>query len=368
MFEHRILTQLFALNENVNVVRSFPGALPISLSEHTLRTCLPFGYVCSLKANGSRAFLFIIRDVEGLDIVYTYDRGQNITNIRNSVTTGHTAEFEDLLGKLVSSTVTVLDVETIGKNILAFDALCIENVICTNYCYSERHHMLARYVDTMVTRNGDDPQMCDDAIAHAWGHLTTPTLTTNKDHVACVHVGNGHKLSVKPIFPTSSVGQMWTEYDNKGCVQMEGVVFTRLRNRYEPYRCDAKSVIKWKDGDDNTVDFMVDTTQSSVGLCCVYGIPSHYTSQTVGNVVLSCESSSETGKFLNVSYGNVPDQLVGQCRHTVCEFKYVGAAWQFVMMRKEKSRPNSMETFKRTLESITESLTISCLSSVLGNG
>lgn len=368
-YEHDVFSCLFQHHEDINVIRSFPGNLPVSLDRGSLHNVIPFGYVCSLKADGERCFLFLVSfwvDGKRYRQAYTYDRSERVRFLNDRLGFGENDNDDDD-PDVQELSLSILDVEVVGDLLLCFDLLCAENHVYVEECYLKRHGalegLLRRWVDPSAAPYYDDGS---GSSVSAWRDIATEQLTTSRDDVPVVHFPAGQTLVVKPIFDLVKAGSMWETYRKKGAATMEGIIFTRLRNRYEPFRCSGMSVVKWKHLAVVSVDFSVFPVREKDAVVGCEGVPEEYTTGTTGNVSLGCRHVSGRQDDVVVCRGyvgpEVHDVLVSG---TICEFVYDTGRWTCIKVRRDKTFANTVETFRRTVESLVENITIDEISRVL---
>jgi hypothetical protein len=361
MFEHGVLTTLLFQNKDVNVIRKFPGTLPVSLSRKVLEEILPFGYVFSIKADGDRAFLFILQDlVTNKQHVYLYGRDESIVLVSSNLTKIETIEELQKMMSLDTMRLTVLDVEVLhgSEQLLVFDALCLSSMNVVNISYERRHARMCEWVERM-----SKGRICETETSDKW--LPFPSLTLSKTLPKITY--GMFTLFPKPIFSTCDFGKVWRAYE-KSLGDLEGAVFYRLLTLYSPFRCDEMAVLKWKVLNRVTVDFLVDARApkagSTVTLSTVFGISAKFTTETKGNVILL--STPPGSQYpLKVAYGFVPPHLLVDVDTQIAEFYFIDGAWQFQRVRRDKSTPNDISVAVATMKNIEENLTSEMISDVL---
>jgi hypothetical protein len=287
--------------------------------------------------------MFLMADTNHTELVYTYDRAEKIEYIVNQWMALDEVALERTI---MACELTILDVEQVDKLYIVFDAIMVRGRVCVNQCYLDRHLACVAYVQQRPDSGGVPCPM-----ALAWSNIGVEPITTRAHCPVSAKVGSDHTLVVKPVYPTASVGPMWCAYRDGGSISMEGIVFTRLLNRYEPYRCDMGSVVKWKAPENISVDCRICPISGELakGLLTV---PAMYTSQTHGNVRLGCMAANKLVHVASALLDREQLRYVG----SVGEFTFRAGKWVFVQHRQDKVVPNSMETFIVTVASMVEKI------------
>jgi hypothetical protein len=360
MFEHGVLTKLLFQNNRVNVIRSFPGTLPVSLSRHALTNVLPFGYVFSIKADGYRSFLILLQDfATGLKHVYLYKRDESITVVHSDIKESDSIEDLQELMALPSMHLTILDVEVLDSQLLVFDVLCLNNQNVVNMSYERRHASIVKWIE-----KSEASEVADKKTSSAWLPLSSLTM----ESIHTMRIGK-YDVFAKPIFATRDFTKVWASYC-KSLGELEGVIFYRLLKMYSPFRCDDTAVLKWKVLGRITLDFLVDSRVplpgSTVTLSTVFGVSETFTTQTKGNVILiSTPLGSQSP--MRVAYGFVPSHQMEAVDQKIAEFVFVEGVWQFHMLRADKKKPNNIATVVATIKNIEENISDSDLGEFLSN-
>lgn len=234
-------------------VRSFPGALPVSVEDATTaRGLVHNGYVASPKANGTRCFLWVLVDHRaGSTMVFIQHRDDSVNILldtfpatkqeehvppprvrANRVLVNVTSQVVEVAAKAVatprldvhsttystpatskwqpsSSTangtnVFLFDAEILpGNHVSVFDTLVYESRNFVGVCYRLRHAAAHRALSTMVSPSVavfyKDGNTCPWSSKRAEKAALMVSPPSNPRGMLCFH-DNGFFITVKPIF------------------------------------------------------------------------------------------------------------------------------------------------------------------------
>ena len=290
-----------------NIRNNFPGTMPVSINQNIVSDILPFGYVCSLKADGVRVLTMIHNNV-----YVTIKRDMKHDSQQ------HETPIEGLY---------LFDSELLPSgDVLLFDALVYDSRDVLSLGYLERHELVRRF----LARYG------------------TPALTTTLDKIAIasgyrtatVRI-NGRSLSAKRIYNIMDMVRMW-EDSHLEEYQNDGLIFTLLQHRYTMTRTVPQAVLKWKPPGQITVDFRAKQTRNRVAL-----------------YVYDRDQSNEIlyARTYNNERHSVDEKIV--------EAKFQDGAWSIIKVRTDKLLPNDMVTLRNTIRSIDEAVSFDNLREML---
>lgn len=353
--ELKLLNVVFS-NDN-REVRSFPGALPISLSRQQLQN-LPFGYVWSIKVDGERAFLFVCC-FAGEYTCWTLSRDLQRTNL----TKGSVPIFVE------DCEISILDVEVCEGVVYIFDVLMFNNVVVTRKCVLQRLEMAYKLLTLMPNSNTNTPWW--------WSDLPEVSMTPtqyNRD-VTCA-LQPKLQLVVKPFFLYCKLHVVLPLI--KPRVVHDGIVFTRLFQEYKSYRSEPLAFIKWKNIDQITIDCVI-RVNSKCRPNTVFGVSQDYTVRTSGNIIICVSRADKTGvrtqdrnQNLNtpntdipLAYANVDERHYNPLTKldgTVGEFGWCDkVGWFLHRLRPDKMKSNSLYTVVKTIENLKDEITVAQL-------
>jgi hypothetical protein len=343
--ELRLLNLVFAHDKRE--VRTFPGALPISISRKELKD-IAFGYVWSVKADGNREFLFIDEKKSKQVSWWTLGRDLKTNCAPPELNT--------------NSVISIFDVEVCDDIIYIFDSLMVRNVVTIRKCVLER-------IDAAYAMLTDFPQHTQTK--WWWDDLkseSTMTPTKYNRNTCCILPGSTMKLVVKPFFLYGALPDIWSIVSQR--LLNDGIIFTRLFQKYESYRSAPLSFIKWKPRDLITIDTVIrDNSGRSPGV--IFGIPMDFSFATKGNVLLcitrtATSGVTRSGKSNNralsglqdtpFAHGNV-DEIkfdLESIDSKVGEFAWDGTAWNLHRLRDDKTKSNTIDTICKTIENLRD--------------
>lgn len=343
--ELRLLNSVFSHDKRE--VRTFPGALPISISRKELKD-IAFGYVWSVKADGTREFLFI--DEKESKQISWWTLGRDLKTTR----------APPLLD--TNSVISILDVEVCDDIIYIFDALMVRNVVTIRKCVLER-------IDAAYAMLSDFPQHTQ---TQWWDDLkaeSTMTPTKYNRNVCCILPGSTMKLVVKPFFLYSSLPELWPIVSKR--LLNDGVVFTRLFQKYESYRSAPLAFIKWKPMDLITIDTVIHKDIGGRGPGVIFGIHMDFSFATKGNVIMCITRSAASGVTRSgktskgalkgvqdtpFARGNVDEMKfdLESIDGKVGEFGWDGTSWNLHRIREDKTKSNTIDTICKTIENLRD--------------
>jgi len=203
---------------------------------------------------------------------------------------------------------TILDVERIGKKILVFDAYQVNGEIIKDQHLDERLHKA-----TIIVKG---------------------VLKTSKDPF---------KIEMKPVFERKDVDKaITTDFG----YETDGLIFTP---KDEPARIGThETMFKWKPLEKNTVDFQVVPSIREMN----YGYDLYV--QERGKLICEARVPQE---LVEPHWIPVMDSGKGQCLILECEYiQGEPNFWRPVGIRRDKTMPNALRTFQRTLVNIEEDI------------
>ena len=138
-------------------IRKFPGCLPISLARNMLPR-LPYGFVWSPKADGTRYFLWIMDDggswLVGRDNkVKILSSSHGMSQETSEDNTSFANRMLSNIGEEMTGTFSILDVEMMPSktrrgayHLVVFDTLVYHNINLVGFPYNMRHSMSYEFV------------------------------------------------------------------------------------------------------------------------------------------------------------------------------------------------------------------------------
>jgi hypothetical protein len=331
MWQIKLLSHILQQCTNSGYINSFPGTLPVSLSRKMLLRHLPYGYLVSLKADGERAFLFIVQDKQTIFHATLLHRDLQLQVLMQNYT-----DLEK------HHTVTVFDVEVLQDCLLVFDTLVFASHSLVSDDYLFRIECAKRW-----THEYRSESVVAISKAMLW---TDPSLSAftpaSKFGTNCVVLSAKWHIFVKPVFYTHGLAKMWTYYSAVPSIQKEGLIFTRLLQSYTPFRSNVHSVLKWKVYDRISCDFKCVQTLCSPVLA-ESDVPDQYRPQQ-GNTYLMVVDDSKELVWCKANCALT--DVIG-------EFVFRDSAWHMVKQRADKVHANSKETVENTVRNMQENIT-----------
>jgi len=291
----------------------FPGAMPVSIDQThipRIRGVMPekfTEYVTSTKLDGERFFMGLL-NVNGHPNMFLVNRRFEVMCKRVSDVV-HSDYFAG----------TLFDVEVIGIDIVIFDCITCCGQSVRHLSYLHRIEMCRAFLhDCYNSEVVESNQYTVKSNFKTHRVAITPTLI----------------LNTKPVFHMKHVAQVSSQWPD------DGLIFTEVAQPYEPYRSSETTIFKWKPAHRITIDFEI--------------IPRnvHFTLSSewpVQFMQLQGRSSLRLGTTI-VSHISTEHKGICEC--------YWEGVWIVVQTRPDKTKPNSLDTGIRTLQSIDAAIDI----------
>lgn len=301
-------------------INSFPGNLPVALHKDKLFS-LAFGYICALKADGERVFLYIANNK-----AFIVNRNVHIQYIGTCLN-----QDKDLI--------YLFDAEYISdKNLLLlFDTLTFQSKNTTGLHILQRVELLRMFTSAFGTISKEEK----DTSWQCKSQFNTCFITIT-NIIA----------KPKPIFPFHQLKKVLSNHTPTD-YPIDGIIFTRELCGYSPFCADEESILKWKQT--HTLDFLIvfnDKTnnENKKNILCA---PSFFQEQD-GNVILYCvmeDNHLKPFSFATLHLLHIKDNIIG-------EFEWFENKWKFIKARDDKKQPNVWKTISSTLELIQFPITV----------
>jgi len=201
---------------------------------------------------------------------------------------------------------TILDCELVGNLILVYDAVLVKGVDVTKNSLTER---LA-----------------------AASSATKMVLRTTKDKFT---------IKVKKMYPLAEIR---TVLEAEYPYNTDGLVFTPIN---EPVRMGThETMFKWKPRNTITIDFMVKHTGKFIDR-------GHAGHEPVYDMYIADKDKLRSITIFNplVQYKDLESY-----EDRIVECGYGDSGWYFIKVREDKTYPNNLRTFERTLVNIKEDI------------
>ncbi len=317
-----LMTTLFHQFLNDVNVTSFPGNLPISLQRSHL-FLLAFGYIVTYKADGLRAFILICESH-----VFYIKRNMEFAFI------GSIPNECDLY---------LFDAEIIEANglILLFDTLIYKGLNTLRSDISQRNELAREFLSRIGIQ---------EHILQKWETIKIKSNYESKTFFFNSGGEQNWKLQTKPLFSYFDLKKMWSLRTHLP-YNCDGLVFYRQLCAYQPFRSDPMSLIKWKELDDITIDFLFVLPGNGK-------ILKETDSKFVvkkGNVLLSTTSQWDDQPVF-FSYAYVSEQELHEYKNKIveCRWNRDKENWQCIKLRLDKTSPNILSTVLETLKNIED--------------
>ena len=268
-------------------IKKHPANLPISLTRNHLLHILPYGYVVSRKADGSRVYLFHYQDM-----AFLLHRNMEITLLTNENST------EDMF--------YVFDGELLSDGrLLLFDTLVYHSMAVIQYDYLQRYEYVRLFCSTGQFRSIPP----------------VPNTVPSRIHFEPVRTIGTTTIMPKPVFTTDKLSVLPTSH-----FMSDGLIFTKLRQSYMPYRSAPLSVIKYKLRVDMTIDMYVNNRSLSV-------------LREDGTLEIFAVTDTDT-----------------RIHKQIWECGLLHEKWVLLKHRTDKVEPNSLHTALATMDNIREDI------------
>ncbi len=356
MHECDLLTRVFRDHK----IAKHPAMLAVSVSKKML-CAMRQEYVVSIKADGERAFLFLL-ERETSCVAWLYFRTERVEYIYekeaqpdNDGTPPHNGET---VGKL-----SILDVEVMIDTIECFDTILVRNVPTYRYCYSIRMEFLRKlFCEATVFPRRMLPKP-------NYAHLT---CKTRWPQTVALELGD-YLARSKPIFPPTVLqNPLFNEMREN--VKNDGLIFMRLLDQYHVMRMSTTSCLKWKAPKDITVDFHIsrmpfsDRTDlfSTEYLHDKHALVEKYRTNAIP-FTLACSHNHQLIPVARIGF--LPKYIRSSLNCIVeCAFDSEKKEWSAMKLRHDKTTPNTLETYIGTLISIEENISFDELRAFLYMG
>lgn len=321
----------------------FPGTLPVSVSRSSIPslyglTQATFAeYTLSYKADGfdgGRYFLLYLR-------VRTQAYAVLLDRTYQPVQLAATAYTEAFQGTLFD--VEVMKLPDSSVLILIFDTMAVNGTSVTKQHYLFRLelarlflHEVAR-VDVTATSRVYPP-----------GPEMYPSNFPDLQISAGSWLGNQLRFQVKQVYYSRALANLPTSTH----YPTDGFVWTLVTAPYTPFRTNPDCVLKWKPYDEITVDFYI----RSVALDSVDFYPSQNPDQFRGQSGPWGLFADHDGAMVLVATTSSSVQSAGVYE---CYWRFPG--WVVKQARTDKDVPNHISTVEKTIQSLTEKVTLADL-------
>ena len=339
LLDHRCLCQLFCVLFE-RTIKGHPGALPVSLGRTDVTQHLPKGYVVSPKADGQRVFLIFDQDIM---IVYGRDESVGLVACTlPALSRTDTQSFFERTDPVVTSVDTssfngfVFDAEFIesSKTLWVFDTLLFNGRSSVGQCYLTRIEL----ANLFVYHYGDKT-----------GAMRSATEVPSQYPPSRFCIDDGRwTMHVKPVHLAHHAQKVWADSSEQP-VPCDGLIFTRLRARYEPFRSAPTSVFKWKPT--HTLDFRLVVRTTASRPVAVAGVLRLYQTRNGSSALLASGSDGVEQVVAFLDSAVAADGRVWEC-------EWRDGAWHVLKPRVDKSTPNTLDTVASTVQHIHEAVTI----------
>ena len=302
------------LTKNININYSvrgndlqFPAPQPVSIEKKDFSKLQNYKYYTALKLDGVRFLLYFLVDKNNINKCILINRALNFYNIHI------TAEQNIFNGTLLDGEV-IFNKETNLWDFVIHDALLLCGNKINKYTHSARLNDTICCIESYIIN--------DD--------ITSP---------------NTLNLRVKDFYPFEEFDKFITDVYDKSD-NNDGIIF--MPEKLPVISGTQYSMLKWKPKNKHTFDFLI--KESDIGLeAYVYHM---------GNLKLfaNIHIDTENGeKFIKLT-----KELDGYKNECVVECSFDSEKSNFVpiLIRKDKTHPNSMRTIERTLFNINENIQI----------
>jgi hypothetical protein len=335
-------------------ISKFPGMLPVSLRSTDVTNHLPYGYVVSFKADGNRAFLYCLES-----LTWTVDRRVQ-----------HCILGDDTVPPIQG--LTILDVEILqdARHVYVFDAIVVSNRSVVGIGYMERMEHVRTWFASRSGSIVDERTPMSD--------MECPSnISRTCFRTSLVNSSDSWLVRIKPIYWAKEIVKIWP-LRNTLAFPQDGLIFTKVRSRYSPFRSSSHAVFKWKER--NTVDVCIylNVTGSSVQPSSVLGkfqLRSNESRNGVARYIVSANGPHGEVVLgpLDIDQNNSDDaenitraidEHGRSGHHLVVEVLPDTVRWFICGVRTDKLLPNNIETITKTIESIKDGITIDTLTNM----
>jgi len=296
-----LLCTLFELPD----IKASPAALAKSLDRVDI-DIIQRGYVCSQKADGVRVLLLLTGET-----AYLF--------LRN---------WDCQMVPFASDGLYLFDTELVaGTHAFVFDCLIYKNQPAIHHDYLYRIELFRRWLSLHGTEKATAAHPLE--VGTQYAHAT-------------VQLASSLQVLPKPVF-NATAQQVWTI---PAPFLVDGLIFTRLLDRYRMNLSSPRSILKWKPLHEITIDFHAVELARPYMAKLPHLLQQFQTQQ--GQVSLQI-----LDKGRPVTVAKIDTALRG-----IIECGWSHGQWRVVRDRPDKARPNSHTTVVATLYNIIDDITI----------
>tara|TARA_Y100000389_G_C17464064_1_gene524063 strand:+ start:66 stop:1013 length:948 start_codon:yes stop_codon:yes gene_type:complete len=276
----------------------FPGGLPVSMTKKSFSAFNKFIYRMCDKSNGTRYMLYLTIDEESKNrIGYLVNRSMNFYKVNVD------------LGAVVHIG-SVLDGELVKRNngewvYLVFDVFAVKGTTIKD---TDDHNKRLKTIENNKYLNNST---------------------------------NNFTIKIKKFFNMDEFDSM-VEYNKSLDYETDGLIFTPINRKI--YNGTDRGTFKWKPTSENTIDFEIKCDSDNKYRLVLWDNKSK---MEINKVFVTKEMSDEINQEKKIP-------IIVECKwlpHPV-------AVWAPIMIRKDKSHPNSVKTYMSTLETIDDDITL----------
>ena len=286
----------------------FPAPQPVSIEKKDFIKLEKFKYYTSLKLDGVRFLLYFIRDRNGVNQSILINRALNFYNINIE------SEQNIFNGTLLDGEV-IFNKETKQWDFSIHDALLLCGNKINKLSHSTRLNDTRCCIESFIIKNN-----------------TSSPNTLN--------------LTVKDFYPFEDFDKFITEVYNKSD-NNDGIIF--MPENLPVISGTQYSMLKWKPENKHTFDFLIKESESGFEAFVYH----------MGNLKLFAKihMNAELGKKF-IEKTKTLEGYKNECI-VECTFNNETSNFEPILIRTDKTHPNSMRTIERTLFNINENIKIS---------
>ena len=284
---------------------TFPAPQPVSIEKKDFAKLKQYKYFVSLKLDGVRFLMFFIKDKNGQNKCIIVNRALNFYNI--------SINAEDTLynGTLLDGEI-IYDNENKKWNFVVHDAL----ILCGNKINKLSH-----------STRLDDAKCCIKSFV---SYSNTSTLD----------------IIVKDFYPFEDFSEFIENVYNKSD-NNDGIIF--MPENLPVISGTQYSMLKWKPQNRHTFDFLLKDSY--------IGLEAHVFHMGKLNIFAKIHINTERGKEF-IDKAKLLNNYKNECI-VECTFDKEKNNFSPILVRTDKTHPNSLRTIERTLFNINENIRIS---------
>lgn len=305
------LTKSINLIYDIKSNENFPAPLPVSIEKKNFEKLEKFEYNISLKLDGTRFLMYFIKDKLNNNQCILINRALKFFTININ------CDETLFVGTLFDGELINIDNEW---KFIIHDALSLGGNKITKQSYSSRMIDTQSFIESFIYKEME------------------LKLESNSN-------SNSINLQVKDFYKFSNIEMFINNIYNKGN-NSDGIIF--MPEKLPVIAGTQYSMFKWKPSDKHTFDFMICENENNL-IAKVYHLNKFEEFAKIHFETEEGKNFIEKTKQLD----NYKDECIVEC-----SFNKEKQNFEPILVRTDKTHPNSLRTIERTLFNINENITL----------